>query len=346
MRLPIRTILISVYRILTVLAFVFSATIIVFMAFGYTYNPLDKKIEQTGIIVVNGSNTNLHVILDGQEIAKALPARILSVKEGYHSLEISKAGFLPFRLDVNVVNGSVRRVPFVLLVPNDPSKQFTPFADMAGVFQASAGKVSLVGASKESLVFKQGDLYWHVDPLTKKKTRIDVPKNMTELVFEPGLSRLYGFAGTVLRAFTLRNGKIQLDHEEEFPYTRTGLSFLQFTPNYQQFLFMLNSEIVSITRSENDKVDFITRFAQTVQKLAWFYDTNHFIVALPKQIQFCDESFTNCYAIHALVEGDSFALDAEGIYLFQQKEKVVQYFKLFSGESTFLSYIFSEQVSL
>lgn len=346
MRISLRTILVSLYRIVTVLAFVFSATVIVFMAFGYTYNPLDKKIEQTGIIIVNGSNTDLQVILDGQEIAKALPTRILSVKEGFHSLQIAKAGFLPFRLDVNVVNGSVSRVPFVLLVPEKPSDRFTPFADMAGVFQSTAGKVSLVGASKENLVFKQGDLFWNVNPLTKKKTRIDVPKNMTDVVVEPDTQRLYGFAGNLLRAFSLHNGKIQLDHEEEFPYTRDGLFFLQFTPNYQQFLFMLNSEIVSITRSENDKVDFITRFAQTIRKLSWFYDTNHFVVALAKQVQFCDESFMNCYELHALAENDSFALDTEGIYLYQSKEKKVIYFKLFSGESTFLSYIFSEQVSL
>ncbi len=346
MRFPLRTFLASLYRIVTVLAFVFSATVIVFMAFGYTYNPLDQKIEQTGIIIVNGSNRDLNILLDGQEIAKALPARILGVTEGFHSLEVRKPGFLPFQLEVNVINGSVRRVPFILLVPENPSSLFTRFADLGTVFQSSLKDISLVGASKNSLIFKQGDMYWHVDPISKKKIRINVPKNLTDIVADPDAKRLYGFSGSLLRTFSLQNEKIKLDHEEEFPYTRDGLSFLQFTPSYQQFLFMLNSEIVSITRGTNDKVNFVTRFAQSIQKLVWFYDVNHFVVGVANHIQFCDESFINCYILHDLQKDDSFALDSEGIYLYQSKEKMVSYFKLFSGESTFLSYIFSEQVSL
>lgn len=346
MRFTFRTFFRSLYRILTVLAFVFSATVIVFMAFGYRYDPLDQKIEQTGIIVVNGSNANLKVLLDSSEIAKSLPTRILGVKEGFHSLEILKPGFLPFRLDVNVVNGSVYRVPFVLLVPENPSKLFTRFADLGSVFSMSSGKITLVGASKESLIFQQGDIYWHVDPTLKKKARINIPKNMTDLVIEPAKKRLYGFTGNLLRVFSLKNGGIQLDHEEVFPYTRDGLSFLQFTPNYGQFLFLLENEIVSIIRAENDKVDFITRFAQKLDKLAWFYDTSHFVIFVSGQLQFCDESFTNCFALSDLSRDDSFALDDEMIYIYRAKEKAVFTFKLFSAESTFLSYIFSEQVSL
>lgn len=346
MRFPLRTLIVSFYRILTVLAFVFSATVIVFMAFGYTYNPLDQKIEQTGIIIVNGSSRDAHILLDGQEIAKTLPARILGVAEGYHSLEIHKTGFLPFQLSVNVVNGSVRRVPFVLLVPENPSHLFTRFADLGTVFQSSLKDISLVGASKNSLIFRRGDMYWHVDPISKKKIRINVPKNLTDIVVDPDMKRLYGFSGSLLRAFSLQNERIRLDHEEEFPYTREGLSFLQFTPNYQQFLFMLNSEIVSITRGTIDKVNLVTRFAQSIQKLVWFYDVSHFVVSVGNHIQFCDESFINCYILHDLQKDDSFALDSGGIYLYQSKEKIVTYFKLFSGESTFLSYIFSEQVSL
>lgn len=346
MRPSFRTFFRSLYRILTVLAFVFSATVIVFMAFGYRYDPLDQKIEQTGIIIVNGSNADVRVLLDSQEIAKSLPTRILGVKEGFHSLEILKPGFLPFHLDVHVVNGSVRRVPFVLLVPENPSKLFTRFTDLSGVFPVNAGKVTLAGASNESLVFRQGETYWHVDPTTKKKIRIDIPKNMTDLVIEPAAKRLYGFTGNLLRAFTLRNGKIQLEHEEIFPYTRDGLSFLQFTPNYGQFLFLLENEIVSIIRAENDKVDFITRFAQKLQKLTWFYDTSHFVISVSGQLQFCDDSFTNCFALTDLAQNDSFALDNEMIYVYRAREKAVFTFKLFSAESTFLSYIFSEQVSL
>lgn len=346
MRPSFRTFFRSFYRILTLLAFAFSATVIVFMAFGYRYDPLDQKIEQTGIIVVNGSNANLRVLLNSQEIAKSLPTRILGVKEGFHSLEILKPGFLPFRLDVHVVNGSVHRVPFVLLVPENPSKLFTRFVDLGGVFSMSAGKLALVGASKESLVFRQDDMYWHVDPITKKKIRIDVPKNMTNLVIEPANKRLYGFTGNLLRAFALRNGRIQLDHEEIFPYTRDGLSFLQFTPNYGQFLFLLENEIVSIIRAEHDKVDFITRFAQKLQQLTWFYDTSHFVIVVSDQLRFCDESFTNCFVLSDLSRSDSFALDDEMIYIYRSSEKMVSTFKLFSAESTFLSYIFSEQVSL
>ena len=339
----LRPILLSLYRILTVLAFVFSATVIVFMAFGFKYDVQQNKIEQTGIIIVNGSNKDLKVLLDGSEIAEVLPARILGVKEGYHSLEVQKEGFLPWKVDVNVINGEVFRVPFVLLAQVDPSAQFKPFMDVAGLFSTP---VTLVGASKDSLIFKDATQYWFVDPTIKKKTRIDLPRNMEDVVVVPSENRAYGFVGTMLRAFSLNGSKVKLDHEEEFSYTREGLSFLQFTSNYQEFLFLFKGEIVSILRSSNDKVNFITRFVKPITSLGWFYDTHHFIVHVADKIQFCDETFTNCYVLHQLKSADSFAVDANGIYLYQAKEKKVIFLKLFNAENTFLSYMFSQQVSL
>ncbi len=332
-------------RCLVFVLFLGAVTFFVLVAYGYRYDRQDNRLEPTGIIAVDGNYREVQVQIDGKVIARNLPVAISGVREGFHRLAVVREGFLPWSKDVQVTNGIVTSVPFVILLPASITTAEKPILSTATLFSSP---VELVGASDEGLLFKTAtDVYSYVDLLTKKKTALLLPKNTENPIFDLVSKRAYGFHGSLLRTLKLDVGskKITVSSEDAFAYSRDGLQFLQFSSDFKEFLFYRGGEIASILVDVPQSERLFTRLGETVKRLSWYYDTRHFVLQVANKLEFCDDSFSNCYVLRDLADTDSYAVTKQGIVLYESKQHQVTVIPLFNG-GAFLSYIFSEQVSL
>ncbi len=275
-------------RFLIVAVFFAAVTVLILAAYGYRYDRQENKLEPTGIVSVDGVYRDVRVLLDGSTIARSLPVSISGVREGYHHLEIQKDGFLPWGRDLQVTNGMVSSVPFVILLPSDVTTDFKTVVSTKGAYKSATAE--LVGASTDGLLFRDGTNYSYFSILNKKKTTLLMPKKIESPVFDLVAMRGYGFNEGNLRTFTidLKNKRLAVESDEPFLYDRSGLSFIQFTPNFKSFLFLKDGEIASITPDVPGSNHLYTRLAEPVRRLAWYYDTNHFVLQVAQKLEFCE----------------------------------------------------------
>jgi|GEM_PF-3122120 hypothetical protein len=331
-------------KALVVAAFFAVVAMVTLAAYGYKYDREANKLEPTGIVFIDGAEGNLHVLLDGKEISTSLPTRVLGVHEGFHGLEVKKAGFLPWSMNIAVTSGLVTQVPFVLLLEEKPDQRFQFAASLKALFPSP---VRLVAVFSDSAIVRGKDhAYYLLDSRFKKKTILNLPKGLKDPMFLTDKDSGYGFSGDhEFQHFSLRYGKISSGATESFPYDRTNVRFFRFSEDFSTFLFESNGELIGASRHD-DRVQLYTRLARPMQSVSWFYDTHHFIVHFQDELQFCDETFANCYRLTGMDEGDTFAADVRGVYVLRSKEGRLDYLQLVTSERTFLSYISSEQVSL
>lgn len=332
-------------RLVILAIFAIAVTVLVLLAYGYRWDRAENKLESTGIITIDGTYRGIQILLDGQTIARNLPVSISGVREGHHRLEIVKDGYLAWSQNLQVTSGLVTPVPFVILLPKNVATAVKPVLSMTKLFKNTP---ELVAASNEGLLFKDGSSYAHVDILTRKKTQLLFPKNIDGAVFDVASQKGYGFSDGFLKylSFDLKTKSISVQKQEPFPYSTEGLSFIQFSKNFNEFLFLKGGEIASIRTDMSQPSRLFTRFAETVRRLSWYYDTKHFVLQVAQKLEFCDESFANCYVLRNLADHDSFAVNSEGVMIYDSKAQKILFLPLFNGESAFLSYIFSEKVSL
>ncbi|MFA7278075.1 MAG: PEGA domain-containing protein [Candidatus Gracilibacteria bacterium] len=332
-------------RLVILALFVAAVVILVLLAYGYRWDRAENKLESTGIVTIDGTYRGIQILIDGQIIARNLPVSISGVREGYHRLEVVKDGYLSWSQNLQVTSGLVTSVPFVILLPKNVATTTKSVLSTTKLFKNNP---ELVAASSSELLFKDGSSYAYVDILTSKKTQLLFPKNVEGAVFDLTSQKGYGFSDGFLKylAMDLKTKSISVQKEEPFPYSRDGLSFVQFSKNFGEFLFLKGGEITSIRTDMSQPPHLFTRLAETVNRLSWYYDTKHFVLQVAQKLEFCDESFTNCYILRSLADHDSFAVTREGIMIYDSKAQRVLFLPLFSGESAFLSYIFSEKVSL
>lgn len=338
--------LISLFRrCLVFVLFLAAVSFFVLVAYGYRYDRQENRLEATGIISVDGSYREVQVQIDGKTIARNLPVNISGVREGYHRLAVLREGFLPWSKDIQVTNGMVTSVPYVILLPTSITTAGKPVISTKGLFTTP---VELVSASEEGLLFKTSpELYSYVDLLTKKKTILRLPKDTENPVFDLSAKRAYGFHGSMLRTLSIdiRAKKIVIENEEPFAYSREGLQFLRFSPDFKELLFYRGGEIASILVDVPQSERLFTRLGETVKRLAWYHDTRHFVLQVANKLEFCDDSFSNCYVLRDLADTDSYAVTKQGITLYDSMHDQITVVPLFN-DVAFLSYIFSEQVSL
>ncbi len=320
-------------------------SVVVLTAYGYRYDRQENRLEPTGIIRVNGAYRELQIVLDGTLLAQNLPASISGVKEGFHRLEISKMGYASWRRDVRVQSGMITNVPTLILVPDDVQTASKRVISVKDFFKTP---VQLVSASPEALIFFDGTRYSYVDIPKAKKYPLSFPKELEGVVLDVTDRAGYAFKKNALvgLSINLETRKISITREDPFSYSREGLQFIRFAPGFQEFLYEKGGEIASIVLNLSQSKKFFTRFAEPVKNLSWYRDTNHFVVQVGDRLQFCDETFGNCFLIRAMMDQDSFSVTQDGIYSYIASTGEVLFLPLSSGENTFLSYIFSEQVSL
>ncbi len=108
-----------VITILTLLAIVVAAGVVIFLAKGYTFSPVEKRIVGTGIITVSSQPDSASVYVDGH-LTTATNATISSLSPKQYSVRIVKEGFIPWEKQITVREGLVTEVK-VTLFPAIPT---------------------------------------------------------------------------------------------------------------------------------------------------------------------------------------------------------------------------------
>ena len=107
---------------------------VIFFARGYTINLPQKKIEKTGMILVQSTPKEAKIYLDGK-LVETTDAVLGSLPPKNHHLRIEKEGFSLWEKDVPVFGGLVTKVE-ALLIPNSPN--LTPLTNNGvGLFSPS-----------------------------------------------------------------------------------------------------------------------------------------------------------------------------------------------------------------
>lgn len=333
-------------RSLAVALFCFTVTIAILTAYGYRYDLSGQKLQPTGIIRISGTYPKLSILLDGTLLAKSLPADISGVSQGFHRLEVIKEGYLPWIADISVSDGMISNVPSIILVPSNLQERVQDIISLKTLFSQP---IRLISASKEYLIVstKSGS-FWLVDIAKKKRHFLSLPKNLEAITLFLEEARGYGFQGSTLKTLSIDipARRISLSGEQPFSYDRDDLQFLEFSSDFQEFLYVRNGEILSMYPKNPQSRRLFTRFVEPIYGVSWMSDREHFIVHVGEKLQFCDASFRNCYLLASMKPEDDFSVSRDGVYIFEHAGKNLRFLPLISGEHTFLSYIFSEQVSL
>ena len=82
-----------IFWIVVITSFVFFATVLELYANGYKLNTQNFKLTKTGMIIVNGSENNVTLIIDGKEKKANLPYKIKHLVPGRHEIVVQKEGF-------------------------------------------------------------------------------------------------------------------------------------------------------------------------------------------------------------------------------------------------------------
>lgn len=332
-------------RFLVLTLFLGVVTFFILVAYGYRYDRQEHKLQPTGLVIIDGSYSDLSVSLDGVVVGHALPLSIPGVNEGYHHLALARDGYLPWNRDIQVTQGMVTSVPFIILLSD---KITTPTPSLFSTKSLFSFPAQLVATSSDGFLFQHDDSYVFVERATRKKTTLVVPKNLQNLVFNLSAKQGYGFTDSFLRKFhiDLTAKKIIIDSQELFSYSREGLSFVQFSPDFKEFLFLKGGEITSILLNSSRSNRLFTRLAATVNHLWWYRDTKHFVLQVGQKLEFCDDTFSNCYVLRELAKHDSFSITRDAVYIYDSAKQEIFSIPLFIDEHAFLSYIFSQQASL
>jgi len=110
----------------TLVLFMVVSAFALFFAYGYQYDFKKKDIQKTSIIDISAKESDVKVMLEGQEVANQLPFQVKGVLPGKYVVEVMKAGFEMWQRQVDVAEDIVTIVNDVILVPVDLQKLIRP----------------------------------------------------------------------------------------------------------------------------------------------------------------------------------------------------------------------------
>lgn len=99
--------------LITILAVVVSAIVVIFFAKGYTISPEEKRIVGTGILNVTSEPDAASVFVDGH-LTTATNATVSSLSPKTYSIKVVKEGFIPWEKKVLVSEGLVTELKITL----------------------------------------------------------------------------------------------------------------------------------------------------------------------------------------------------------------------------------------
>ena len=98
-----------------VCAFLIFTPIIVLYSLGYKFSASSKIFQRTGAISVKVEPKDCSILLNGVKLKESAPCVLRELLPDNYSIEITKPGFHPYRLSVNVFSSSVSDVDITLM---------------------------------------------------------------------------------------------------------------------------------------------------------------------------------------------------------------------------------------
>lgn len=88
--------------------------------YGYSFNWQSRTWSASSIISIESKLDSVTVLLNGERKADKTPVRLMGLKSGAYTLEITKDGYYPFVQQYNFRGGEVEIVSEINLVSNNP----------------------------------------------------------------------------------------------------------------------------------------------------------------------------------------------------------------------------------
>jgi hypothetical protein len=103
---------------LVAIAVALGALILLFQSYGYDIDRKSGKIIQNGLVFVSSTPDNAQIYLNG-ELNKATTDTKLTIPAGQYIVELKKDGYRDWRRSISLEGGSVERLTYPLLIPEE-----------------------------------------------------------------------------------------------------------------------------------------------------------------------------------------------------------------------------------
>lgn len=210
--------------ILLTITYLLLASWVVYYSLGYKINWTTHKIQQTSILNINSNNKTLNpeVFINGKSFGKKLPVRVNYLFPDTYSVELKKAGYQAFKLDVELQPNRVFNLDNLILVKTNPKVEeldpntFIDKLNKTGIHLngyelwvddnlITRSSENILNASwfpdNEHLVYQAGKTVWLLD------VQANITQKITDLTIDVPLN--YGFAANGKQFIYQEDGKIK-----------------------------------------------------------------------------------------------------------------------------------------
>lgn len=109
-----------------IIAFFLIAPAIILSTAGYRYNFATRRLERTGVMVVESRPAGATITLNGERVSAETPARLPNLSPGAYDLRVEKAGYRPWEKSVTVESRSTAFLNQISLFRQAAPMLFSP----------------------------------------------------------------------------------------------------------------------------------------------------------------------------------------------------------------------------
>jgi|GEM_PF-5066546 len=127
-------------KVISVLLFLAVASLTLFFAYGYRFDPEKHDVQKVSIIDVQAKLREVRLLLDGTKVAPELPYQIKNLIPGLYDVQVDKEGYTSWKRRITVEADIVSIVNDVLLVPQDLSTYHKVLATLTKDIEHAVGR--------------------------------------------------------------------------------------------------------------------------------------------------------------------------------------------------------------
>jgi hypothetical protein len=264
---------------LAILFFILISPLILFYAWGYTFDWNEKKPVLTGGFYLRSIPKNAEIYLD-DELIEETPNFIKRLAPKEYQVKVVKEGYHPWQKKLRVESKLVTEAKNILLIPTNPKIEIVdeklPSDFSLNDFLTQKENNLVFYIQKPSYILyktdKEGSFKEQINstPLPNNRDYKIVSSTNESIALLSDKKELFLF-NPEIRAFDLISQNVQ-----GFEFSKNNEKLLYFTPN-EIWVYYLES-ISSIPNRKVNNKELITRSSQKIKKAAWYHRTSEHIV--------------------------------------------------------------------
>lgn len=272
---------------LTILFFVSISPLILFYAWGYTFDWNEKKPVLTGGLYLRSIPKDAEIYLDGEPIEKT-PNFIKRLAPKEYRVKVVKKGYHPWQKKLRVESKLVTEVKNILLIPTNPKIEI--------VNEKLPPDFSL----NDFLTQKENNFVFYIQKPSYILYKTDREGSFKEQINSTPLpdNRDYEIFFSANERIALLSNKNELflfnPETRAFDSISQNVQGLEFSKNNEKLLYFTPNEIwvyylediSSLPNRKANNKELITRSSQKIKKADWYHRTDeHIVFAVGQKIK-------------------------------------------------------------